>query len=237
MKDVSSSVPIVMCFGGEDPVVNGLAQSLDRPGGNVTGIVMLATELDGKRVSLLREAMPSARRIAILALRPPSNVVQVKEMQRVAATLGLEAQVFYADGPVDYGAAFAAMRGASVGALAIIAAANFWRDAAILSRYAMAAGLPTMCEWASMARDGCLLGYGPNQIALRRRCGGYVARVLSGTLPGELPIEQPALFEFALNLQTAKTLGITVPPSIMVRADEVIESGSEGHRHQADVAK
>jgi putative ABC transport system substrate-binding protein len=221
VKAVSSSVPIVMCFGGEDPVADGLARSLNRPGGNVTGLVVLATELDGKRVSLLHEAVPTAGRIAVLARRPPSHVAQVGEMQRVAVGLGLEAQVFYADEPADYAAAFAGMRAASVAALALVSAP--WPETAILSQHAIVAGLPTVCSGAYMVRDGCLLGYAPNLIALRRRAADYVARILSGTAPGELPIEQPAVFEFTVNIKTANALGITIPPSIMVRADEVIE--------------
>jgi putative tryptophan/tyrosine transport system substrate-binding protein len=100
---------------------------------------------------------------------------------------------------------------------------DFFRDAALLSRLALEAGLPTVCEWASMARDGCLIGYGPNFAALWRRPAEYVARILRGEKPGELPIEQPTLFEFAVNLTTAKALGLTIPQASVLRADEVIE--------------
>ena len=141
----------------------------------------------------------------------------------MARELGLETDVFYADEPADYGAAFAGMRTAHSEALVIISAPDFFRDAALLSRLALEAGLPTVCEWASMARDGCLIGYGPNYAVLWRRPADYVARILRGAKPGELPIEQPTVFEFAINLKTAKALGLTIPESALEQADEVIE--------------
>jgi putative ABC transport system substrate-binding protein len=222
-KEASSTVPIVMSFIGEDPIEKGMANSFARPGGSVTGVAMLAAQMDGKRVSLLHEFVPAARRIAILTGRPPRHAEGREEAQRVARKLGLETDVFYADEPADYVAAFAGMRAAHSEALVIISAPDFFRDAALLSRLALDASLPTVCEWASMARDGCLVGYGPNRDALWRRPAEYVARILSGEKPGELPIEQPTLFEFAVNLKTAKALGLAVPPSLLATADEVIE--------------
>ena len=223
VKEASPTVPIVMSFIGEDPVVAGLAHSLARPGGTVTGVAMLAAQLEGKRASLLHEAVPSARRIAILAGRPPRNVQNVSEVLRVLGGLGLEAHVFHADEPADYAAAFAGMRAAGAEALVIASGPEFWRDAAILSRLALEIGLPTVCEWASMARDGCLIGYGPNSDALWRRPAYHVAGILRGTPPGELPIQQPTVFEFAVNLKTAKALGLTIAPLMLAQADEVIE--------------
>ena len=223
VKEASSTVPIVMSFFGEDPVAKGLANSLARPGGSATGVAMMAAQLDGKRASLLHEFVPAARRIAILSGRPPRSVGGAEEVQRVARELGLDTDVFYADEPADYVAAFAGMRTARSEALIILSAPDFFRDAALLSRLALEAGLPTVCEWASMSRDGCLIGYGPNYGALWRRPADYVARILRGDKPGELPIEQPALFEFAVNLKTAKALGLTIPELALQRADEVFE--------------
>jgi len=223
VKEASSTVPIVMSFIGEDPIEKGLANSFARPGGSVTGVAMLAAEMDGKRASLLHEFVPAARRIAILTGRPPRHAEGAAEAQRVARKLGLETDVFYADEPADYVAAFAGMRTARSEALVIISAPDFFHDAAILSRLALEAGLPTVCEWASMAHDGCLIGYGPDFAALWRRPAEYVGRILRGEKPGELPIEQPTLFEFAVNLKTAKALGLTIPEASLMRADEVIE--------------
>ena len=223
VKEASSTVPIVMSFIGEDPIAKGLAVSLARPGGSATGVAMMAAQLDGKRTGLLHEFVPAARRIAILTGRPPRHAEGAEEAQRVARELGLETDVFYADEPADYVAAFAGMRMARSEALVIISAPDFFRDAALLSRLALEAGLPTVCEWASMARDGCLIGYGPNFAELWRRPADYVARILRGAKPGELPIEQPALFDFAVNLKTARALGLTIPESALQRADEVFE--------------
>ena len=223
VKEASSTVPIVMSFIGEDPIEKGVANSYARPGGSVTGVAMLAAEMDGKRASLLHEVVPAARRIAILTGRPPRHAEGSAEAQRVAGKLGLETDEFYADEPADYVAAFAGMRAARSEALVIVSAPDFFRDAALLSRLALEAGLPTVCEWASMAHDGCLIGYGPNFAALWRRPAGYVARILRGEKPGDLPIEQPTVFEFAINLKTAKALGLTVPEAFLVRADELIE--------------
>ena len=184
---------------------------------------MMAAELDGKRTSLLHEFVPAARRIAILTGRQPRHAEGAEEAQRVARELGLKTDVFYADEPADYVAAFADMGVARSEALVIISAPDFFRDAALLSRLALEAGLPTVCEWASMARDGCLIGYGPKFAELWRRPADYVARILRGAKPGELPIEQPALFDFAVNLKTAQALGLTIPESALQRADEVFE--------------
>jgi putative tryptophan/tyrosine transport system substrate-binding protein len=174
-------------------------------------------------VSLLHEFVPAVRRIAILTGHPPRHAEGAEEAQRVARELGLETNVFYADEPADYVAAFASMNTARSEALVIISAPDFFLNAALLSRLALEAGLPTVCEWASMARDGCLIGYGPNFAALWRRPAEYVTRILRGAMPGELPIEQPTVFEFAINLKTAKALGLTIPETLLQRADEVFE--------------
>jgi putative ABC transport system substrate-binding protein len=219
----SPSVPIVMSFIGEDPVAVGLAQSYARPGGRVTGMTIQSYQLDGKRLTLLHEAFPSARRIAILAKRPPRHLDSIQEMRRVAELLRVEIQVFHADAPGEYADAFRAMRIAGLAAVTIAAGPEFVSDAALLAHLARESKLPAIGEETSMARDGLLLGYGPNRVVFRRRTADYVARILGGTAPGEIPIEEPTQFELAVNLKTAKALGLTVPPSILARADEVIE--------------
>jgi putative ABC transport system substrate-binding protein len=137
VKEASSTVPIVMSFIGEDPIAKGLADSLARPGGSATGVAMLAAQMDGKRAALLHEFVPAARRIAILTGRPPRHAEGAEEAQRVARELGLETDVFYADEPADYVAAFAGMRTARSEALVIISAPDFFRDAVLLSRLAL----------------------------------------------------------------------------------------------------
>ena len=223
MRMASSTTPIVMSFLGEDPVEQGLVQSLSRPGTNVTGLVLMATELGGKRVALLRELLPSARRLAVLAPSPPRSRDQVDRMQHVAEGLGFEVRVFHADNSSKYAEAFAGMRKAGSEALAMTAHIEFSQDAKKLADLAVQARIAIIGHWAEMAQQGCVLGYGPDTYALRRRTADFVSRILRGASPGELPIEQPTTFEFVINLKTAKALGLTIPPTLLVRADEVIE--------------
>jgi putative ABC transport system substrate-binding protein len=218
----TKTTPIVTF--GSDPVRPGFAASFAHPGGNVTGVVILAEQLDGKRLDLLREAAPGARRVAALLLTSlPYHQSIEQEVRAVAVSSGIELLTLDAEGPDDYPAAFAAMRAAGVQALLITGNPTFNRDAALLARLALEMHLPIMCEWAENAQSGCLLGYGPNRSELRRRVAHHVARIFQGTAPGELPIEAPTHFELAINLKTAKLLGLTLPPSLLARADEVIE--------------
>jgi putative ABC transport system substrate-binding protein len=219
----SNTVPIVGSAIGADPVAAGFAASLARPGGNVTGFVMLAPELDAKRLELLHEALPTARRVAALGTSPIAAKENLAVMHGVSEALGLELSAFYAEVPADYPAAFAAMRSAGVQGLAILSAPDFFTNASTLATLALKAGLPTVCEWRKMAEQGCLLGYGPDNAEMNGRGATYVARIFRGDAPGELPIEQPTHFEFAVNLNTAKALGLSIPPVILARADDVIE--------------
>ena len=222
MKAASSTVPIVAF--GTDLVAQGFAQSLSRPGGNVTGVVILAAELDSKRLQLLAEAAPG-RRIAVL-LHPAS--VSLRDIQRdvsAAASQLNVAPIFFieASGPDAYPGAFAAIQAAGTTALVISANVWFYRDRDILARLAREAGIATACEWGDMAASGCLIGYGPRRVDLYQRVAELVARVFRGTPPSELPIEQPSTFELVINVRTAKELGLSIPLSMLGRADEVIE--------------
>ena len=223
VREHSNTVPIVGSAIGADPVVAGLAASLARPGGNVTGFVMLAPELDAKRLDLLHEALPTARRVAALGTSPTAAKENLAAMHGVSKALGLQLSAFYAEVPADYPAAFAAMRSAGVQGLVILSAPDFFTNASTLATLALEAGLPTVCEWRKMAEQGCLLGYGPDNAEMNGRVATYVARIFRGYAPGEMPIEQPTHFEFAVNLKTAKALGLTIPPAILARADDVIE--------------
>jgi len=222
MREEGRSVPIVG-FIAEDPISAGFAASLGHPGGTITGIVMLSPELDAKRLLLLHEAVPNSRRIAALAVhaaRDTPNVVAVKE---AADRAGIELLPFYAASRDEYTSVFAAMRSAGAEALEIISAPELYTDAAMLAELAAETRLPTICEWADMAQSGCLLGYGPDLAELEHRVASYVARIFRGAAPGDLPIERPTHFQFAVNLKTAKALGLTLPPAILARADDVIE--------------
>jgi putative ABC transport system substrate-binding protein len=219
----TTTTAIIGSFIGEDPIAAGFAATLTRPGGNVTGVAMLAPELDGKRLQLLHEAVPGVSRIAALAVSPDQHAPNLAAMRQVASYEGLALLPFYAAQPEDYPATFEAMRDADAGALQIVSAPQFLTNASTLAELALKARLPTMCEWRSMAAQGCLLGYGPDYAELQRRVADYVARIFHGASPGELPIEGPTHYEFAINLKTAGVLGLSLPPSILARADEVIE--------------
>ena len=202
----------------------GYAESYARPGGNVTGVAILGAELDAKRLDLLHEAVPGAKSIAVLYPGfTAGRAASESALRALAAARGLELVIVAAAFPEDYPAAFEAMRAAGVQALVISAGPQFDRDAAVLAALAAAALLPTVCQWARMARAGCLVGYGPDATALRLRLAHQVTRVFRGVSPGELPIETPTRFEFAINARAARALGILIPPALLARADEVIE--------------
>ncbi len=218
----STTVPVV--YFGADPVGQGFAASLARPGGMLTGISILAAELEGKRLDMLHQALPGRRRIGALMYAPsPDRPASEREMRRTAATLGLELRLFDVATREGFPAAFAAMQEARIEALLIMATPQFFGDAAQLARLAREAQLPTICEWASMAGAGCLLGFGPDIDDLRRRAGSQVARILSGVPPGDIPIELPTRYTLGVNLRTAQALGITLPATVMAQADDVFE--------------
>ena len=218
----TGTVPIV-AFGSVPRRERGPA-NFARPQGNITGVVILGAELDSKRLDLLRDAVPQARKIAALLMpSSPYREETEREMRKIADEAGIELLAFDAARPEDYPAAFAAMRAAGAQALVIMADASFNRDAAELIQRSRADGLPTICEWAEMARLGCMLGYGPDRAELRRRIAYQLARIFNGAPTAQLPIEQPTRYKFAVNLKTAKSLGITIPATLLARADEVIE--------------
>jgi putative ABC transport system substrate-binding protein len=221
-QESTSSVPIVMF--ADDPIGLGLATSFARPDRNVTGIANLVVELLAKRLELVLEVTPKARRVATLLRRTSATRERIERALRdSAARAGIELLVYLADGPADYLAAFAAMRADGAEALVVGPDPRLFGDRELLAAHAREAHLPTSCEWPTMARAGCLLGYGANQAELRRRLAQYVARILAGAKPSELPIEQPTTFDLAINLKTAHVLGLTIPPAVLQRADEVIE--------------
>jgi putative tryptophan/tyrosine transport system substrate-binding protein len=216
----SPQTPIVASF-SSDPVLEGVAQSLARPGGKVTGIAMLAYEGDKKRLELFHDAVPTAHKLALLT-RVGSDA-QRDGVLRAANGMGVEVVSYEAGGSADYASVFDAMRNAGVDGVVIGSTAVFHRDAAQLAALAMERHLPTICEWREMASAGCLIGYGPDIAELRLRTADFIVRLFSGGNPAEMPFEQPIRFEMAINNKVARTIGVTVSPSVFVRADEVIE--------------
>ncbi len=213
------TVPIVTF--GANPIELGLAANYARPGGNVTGVVILASELEVKRLSILLEAAPDRKRIAVLT--SPATAIGEAAMRTAAGRLGVELLAFSATGPADYPTAFAAMQAAGAQALVISATSEFYRHGKQLAALALEARLPTVCEWADMAQAGCLIGYGPNRTALRKRMADQIAQIFRGVSPGDIAIETPTVLELTVNKTIAKSLDLSIPLAVLAQADEVIE--------------
>lgn len=219
----SATLPVVF-FGNFDPVALGLVSGLARPGGNVTGVLIAPDgTLADKKLELLRAAVPNTTRVGYLA--PPADPaarLQQQELERAAKTLGLElapAEVRDA----DYERAFASIAAQRPGALFVGASTIFMRDRARIIALAAKHRLPAMYEWREQVEDGGLMAYSASLNGLYERLAVYVDRILKGTRPGELPIERPSKFELVINLKTARALGLAIPQSVLLRADEVIQ--------------
>ena len=222
-RAATSTIPIVAAPMGANPVHAGVAASWAHPGGNVTGVSLIAPELEVKRLSLLHEAMPSVRRIAVLANHRKIVEAGLSPLRKAAAEAGLELIEIWVENPNEYSAAFGVMRGAGVEAIVIVPTPEIIRDTEQLGALAAKAGLPTIGGNRESAQKGLLVGCGPSLRELGRQAAGYVERILNGTQAGELPFQGATRFDFAINMRTAKALGLTVPPSLLIRADEVIE--------------
>jgi len=223
-KQATTTIPIVMAFSGDDPVRHGFVKNLARPGGNITGVAMIADELTGKRVVLLREMLPRATRIAVLTqIDHPAAASQTKAAQETAKSLGIDMDVARVHDSREYEAAFAAIVRQRASGLFVVSNPTFFGDQERLAALATKHRLPMMCEWREMAEAGCLMAYGPIITDLYRRAAVYVDRIINGAQPADLPVEQPTKFELVINLKTAKALGLTIPPSLLQRADQVIE--------------
>jgi putative ABC transport system substrate-binding protein len=223
-KEVTRTIPIVMSV-VIDPIGSGLVASLARPGGNVTGLTIMASDLVGKQFEVLKEVVPKVSRVALL-LNPdnPGSAPQLREAEAAARALGVRLQTLEARGPQEIDSAFAAMTRERAGALVILNDAilglNQGKQIAELaakSRLPAVQGLP---EYADL---GGLMAYGANLLELERRAATFVDKILKGAKPADLPVEQPSKFELVINLQTAKALGLTIPQSLLRRADRVIE--------------
>ena len=222
IRAVSQTVPVVMSFAGSDPVADGLAASLARPGGSVTGVVMLSEELDVKRVELALEAFPGATRIGFLAgTSYPAD--RIARLTAAAQALGAALITVRAEGPETFARAFATFGERGAEAVVISSSPGFHSEASALARYARSARLPTVCELRSMAEAGCVLSLGPLDGELRRRVAGYVLRILRGEAPGSLPMERAERFELLVNMQAARMLRIDLPVMVLARAEAVSE--------------
>jgi putative ABC transport system substrate-binding protein len=221
-----TNTPIVF-IGAGDPVTSGLISSLARPGGNVTGLSLLAPELRGKRLELVTQAVPGVSRIAVLwqpgGLGERTGEDQLKETKVAGRALAVRLQVVEARGPEDFDRAFSDMTRGRAGALIVLGTAMFANERRRLVDLAAKHRLPGVYGFREYVDAGGLMSYGPNVADLYRRAATYVDKILKGAKPGDLPVEQPEKFELVINLKTAKTLGLTIPPSLLQRADQVIE--------------
>jgi ABC-type uncharacterized transport system substrate-binding protein len=222
-KEATSKIPIVMALAG-DPVGVGLIESLARPGGNITGFSDNATALSAKRLEILKEAIPTASRIAVLwNAQDQAMTLRYREIDRAAHVLGVSVQPLGVREPDDFERAFAAMDHDRPDALFMVTDALTTLNRKRVLDYAEVHRIPAMYEFATLVREGGLISYGPSIDDMYQRAADYVDKILKGTKPGDLPVELPTRYYFVVNLKTAKTLGLTIPQSLMLRADEVIE--------------
>ena len=221
-KQATSVIPIVFATAG-DPVGSGLVATLARPGGNVTGVSSQASDAAGKRLELLREVVPGLRRFAVLAnLASSYPALELDEVQAASRTLGLEVFPFDIRRAQDIALAFEALK-RHAEALYVVGDPLASTNRIRINTLALAARLPTIYVIREFVEAGGLMSYGPNFADLFRRAADYVDKILRGTKPGDIPVEQPTKFDLVINLTTAKALGLTIPESFLVRADEVIE--------------
>jgi len=221
-KQATSVIPIVFGVAG-DPVGTGLVASLARPGGNVTGLSVQFTDLAGKRFELLREIVPGLRRLAIMANVGASGpVLEMREAQAAARALGLEVAISEIRRAEDIVPAFEALKGRAE-ALYVASDPLLYANRVRINTLALGARLPTMHAAREYVEAGGLMSYGANFPDLFRRAGDYVDKILRGAKPADLPVEQPTKFDLVVNLITARVLGLTMPPTVLARADEVIE--------------
>jgi putative tryptophan/tyrosine transport system substrate-binding protein len=220
-KQATSTIPIVF-MNAFDPVAQGLAASLARPGGNITGLTSLVgPEIVGKQLELLKEAVPKLARVAVLR-NPASASVLIREAEVAARSLKVQLQVVDARSLAEFEGAFAAMIKERVSAILVLADVVFLFNARRLAGLAAKHRLPAMYQLREHVETGGLMAYAANLAELSRRASIYVGKILHGAKPGDLPVEQPTKFDLVINLKTAKALGLTIPQSLLVRADELI---------------
>lgn len=222
-KQATSTIPIVV-GGAGDLVGSGLVASLARPGGNVTGSTDISPDLSGKRLELLKEAVPKMRRVAALwhDFAGSSDAEEIKQSEIAARALGISLHVISVQAPERFVDSFAAIKRGNADGLVILQGSFTNFHSKPLLELAAKHKLPSMCEGTNFIEAGCLISYGPDQIHGWHRAATFVDKILKGRTPADLPVEQPMKFELFINLKTAKQIGLTIPPILLARADRVI---------------
>ena len=224
-KEATKTIPVVMVT-SQDPVATGIVESLSRPGGKVTGVTTLTRELSGKRLELLREAVVGIARVGVLwdANAGPGPAIAFKEYEAAARALRIPLQSLEVRGPnPDLEGAFQAAANGHVSAMIMMNTLVLTRDRKRIVELTITNRLPSMCETIDYVEAGGLMSYSANDAESYRRAAVYVDKILKGAKPADLPVEQPTKFEFAINLRTAKQIGVTIPQSVLFRADKVIK--------------
>jgi putative ABC transport system substrate-binding protein len=222
VKQVTSVIPIVFA-GASDPIGSGLATSLARPGGNATGVSLQTTDIVGKRLELLREIVPGLRRVATMAnIGNPYSVLEMREAEAAARTLGIDIVPLDIRREADIAPAFEALKSRAE-ALYVVLDPMMNAHRIRINILALGARLPTLVPFRAFVETGGLMSYGPNQPDIFRRAADDVDKILRGAKVGEIPVEQPTKFDLVINLTTAKALGLEIPPTLLARADEIIE--------------
>jgi putative ABC transport system substrate-binding protein len=222
-KEATRTIPIIMAT-VVDPVATGLVASLARPGGNITGLSTMAPAVVGKQLEMLKQVVPDASRVAVL-WNPanPGNAPQLREAEVAAKTFGLRLQPLEARNPNDFDGAFVMMTRQQAGGLIVLVDAMFNEHRTRIADLAAKGRLPAVYGLPEHAEAGGLMAYGASRPELFRRAATYVDKILKGAKPADLPVEQPTKFELVINAKTAKALGLTIPPSVLLRADQVIQ--------------
>jgi len=222
VSNATTTIPIIL-WGAGDPVRTGLVETLARPGGNVTGMSIVSTELDAKRLSLLRELLPAARRVGVLLNSTnPISAIRKKDSERVYPTLGLQPIIIEVGAGSEIEPAIAEIFRQRAEALVVPSDTLFYVNRDALLGAALKRSLPSFVASREMLEAGGLMSYSISMPELRRRVAAFIDKILRGAKPAELPIEQPTKFELGINLKTAKSLGLTIPQSLLLRADEVL---------------
>ena len=222
-QQVTRTIPIVMAVGG-DPLATGIVASLARPGGNITGLSLISTELSGKRLELLKEIVPAVSRIAVLSNpTDPVSAPQLRETETAARALRVQLQSLEVREPDEFERAFQAATQGRAGALLTLDGSFIFSHRTRIVGLAAKSRLPAMYGFKEFVDAGGLMSYATNLSDMYRRAATYVDKILKGAKPADLPVEQPTRFELVINLKTAKALGLTIPPSILIRADHLIQ--------------